>query len=129
MGRHDFCVQIGSFGFKYGVPIDADLVFDVRFLPNPFYIDRLKKHSGKNEDVRDYVFAFEETGIFIEKLLDMLNFLMPLYKKEGKNRLMVAIGCTGGMHRSVAIADAVASKLSDYRVMIDHRDLERESNR
>lgn len=124
-------IQVSSFGFKYGIPIDADLVLDVRFLPNPFYIDRLKAHSGKDEDVRNYVFAFEETNIFVNKLLDMLLFLIPHYLKEGKNRLVVAIGCTGGMHRSVAIADAVASRItaSGYRVLVDHRDLERESHR
>ena len=118
--------HIISFGFKNGIPIDADLVFDVRFLPNPFYITELKSHSGLDADVYDYVFSFEQTKEFSEKLADMIKFLHPHYIKEGKSQLVIAIGCTGGKHRSVSIArrlydDLTASGIKN--IFIGHRDL------
>ena len=117
-------VEVMSFGFKHGLPIDVDLVFDVRFLPNPYYIDDLRENTGLDKDVSDYVFSFHQTGTFLDKLTDMLDFLMSHYIEEGKNQLIIAIGCTGGKHRSVAIAEAVAKFLSDknYRVIKNHRD-------
>lgn len=124
-------ISIVSFGFKRGIPLDADLVFDVRFLPNPFYIDKLKKLSGMEKPVKDYIFSFPETQQFLDKLEDMLEFLIPYYKKEGKNQLVIGIGCTGGMHRSVTIADAlyITLKNKGYNVVIDHRDIEYEKAR
>ena len=118
-------VTILSFGFKYGIPVDADLVFDVRFLPNPFYIEELKTKTGNDEAVRDYVMAFSEAGEFVKRLKDLLRFLIPGYIKEGKSSLVVAIGCTGGQHRSVTIANAVYEALKDggnYGIKIAHRD-------
>lgn len=118
-------VSVVTFGFKRGIPIDADMVFDVRFLPNPFYIQELKHHSGIDEDVANYIFSFEQTGVFLLKLVDMIDYLLPHYQKEDKNQLVVAIGCTGGMHRSVAIAEALFRELSSrgMRVSLAHRDL------
>lgn len=120
-----FHISIISFGFKHGILLDADLVFDVRFLPNPFYITDLKHHTGQNKDVKNYVFGFSETEEFMEKLIDMLNFLIPYYIKEGKLQLVIGIGCTGGMHRSVAISENLYDKMqdNDYRVSIEHRDI------
>ena len=117
-------ISIMSFGFKNGIPADADLVFDVRFLPNPFYVESLKKLTGNDKPVRDYVMSFPEAGQFMEKLEDMISFLMPGYVKEGKNQLVIAIGCTGGQHRSVTIANALAEKLrgGDYGINLYHRD-------
>lgn len=117
-------ISIMSFGFKNGIPADADLVFDVRFLPNPFYVERLKKLTGNDKPVRDYVMSFPEAGQFMEKLEDMISFLIPGYVKEGKNQLVIAIGCTGGQHRSVTIANALAEKLrgGDYGINLYHRD-------
>lgn len=124
-------VNVLSFGFKYGIPVDADLVFDVRFLPNPYYITELKPYSGNDSPVRDYVLSKEETKQFIEKLNDMLQFLLPNYKKEGKRQLIIAIGCTGGRHRSVAIANRTCELLekSGYTVTIDHRDINEDVSR
>ncbi|MGG7162839.1 RNase adapter RapZ [Clostridium ihumii] len=124
-------VNVLSFGFKYGIPVDADLVFDVRFLPNPYYITELKPYSGNDSPVRDYVLSKEETKQFIEKLNDMLQFLLPNYKKEGKRQLIIAIGCTGGRHRSVAIANKTCELLekSGYTVTIDHRDINEDVSR
>ena len=119
-------VSIVSFGFKYGIPADADLVFDVRFLPNPFYIDELKSKTGLDKEVRDYVCQFKETGEFLDKLEDMLNFLMPNYVKEGKYNLVVAIGCTGGKHRSVTLASSIYERLktrTDIGFKLTHRDV------
>ena len=118
-------ISIISFGFKHGILLDADLVFDVRFLPNPFYVDELKIHTGQKPEVRDYVFKFPETKKFMDKLVDMLEFLIPNYIKEGKLQLVVGIGCTGGMHRSVAIADTLYEILQEkgYRVSVEHRDI------
>ena len=104
-------VNVVSFGFKYGMPLDADLVFDVRFLPNPYYIEDMRHHSGLDEDVRSYVFGFEQTQVFMDKLTDMIEYLLPQYIEEGKYSLTIAIGCTGGRHRSVAIASALAGHL------------------
>ena len=121
-------VEIVSFGFKRGLPRQADLVYDVRFLPNPFYIDSLCRHSGLDADVRDFVLGHPVTQVFLEKLKDMVSFLLPHYHEEGKHRLVIAIGCTGGAHRSVAIAEALGRYLAEQGVetTIGHRDLELE---
>ncbi|MCU6396763.1 RNase adaptor protein RapZ, partial [Enterobacter quasiroggenkampii] len=105
-------INVLSFGFKYGIPVDSDLVFDVRFLPNPYYIPELKPYSGNDRPVRDYVLSKVETEQFVDKLIDMLEFLLPNYKKEGKRQLIISIGCTGGRHRSVAIANKIHEILS-----------------
>lgn len=121
-----FSVHMVSFGFKYGLPIDADLVFDVRFLPNPHYVATLQPLTGLNQDVASYVFKWNDTQRFQEKVLDLLSFMLPLYKKEGKSQLVVAIGCTGGQHRSVALAEYFAKKLSStYITHISHRDIDK----
>ncbi|MCC5896228.1 MAG: RNase adapter RapZ [Alkalibacterium sp.] len=119
-----FRVEIVSFGFKYGVPIDADIVMDVRFLPNPHYIPELKPKTGLDKDVYDYVMQQTETELFYKKFTDLLEFTLPGYKKEGKSNLTVAIGCTGGKHRSVALVERVASKIKadGYPVNVSHRD-------
>ena len=104
-------VSVMSFGFKKGIPNDADLVFDVRFLPNPFYIEELKKLTGNDKPVSDYVLSFPQTGEFRKKLTDMIRFLIPYYVEEGKNQLVIAIGCTGGQHRSVTIANCLYEDL------------------
>lgn len=116
-----------SFGFKEGIPMDADLVFDVRFLPNPFYIEALRSMTGNDEPVQAYVMAFDETKKFMDKLLDMLTFLIPQYVKEGKNQLTVAIGCTGGKHRSVTLTNKIAETLKSlgFRVVVVHRDVDK----
>lgn len=106
-------VNVMSFGFKHGIPMDADLVFDVRFLPNPYYIESMRSHSGLDKDVSDYVFSFPQTGEFMKKLTDMIEFLLPQYVEEGKYSLTIGIGCTGGRHRSVAIAEALGKSLRD----------------
>ncbi|HLR03623.1 MAG TPA: RNase adapter RapZ [Virgibacillus sp.] len=121
-----FSVNMLSFGFKYGVPIDADLVFDVRFLPNPHYVEYMQPLTGLNPDVASYVFKWSETQKFNDKVLDLLTFMLPQYKKEGKSQLVVAIGCTGGQHRSVAIAEHFKKKLSDqYITHVSHRDIDK----
>lgn len=127
----ELMITVLSFGFKYGIPVDSDLVFDVRFLPNPYYIPELKQYSGNEKPVRDYVLEFEGTKVFIEKLQDMLQYLIPNYKKEGKRQLIVSIGCTGGRHRSVAIANRIYEILehNGYSVNIDHRDINEDVNR
>ncbi len=122
-------VTVMSFGFKYGIPQDADLVFDVRFLPNPYYLDELKYKTGNDREVSDYVLSFPEAGIFLEKLCDMVDFLLPNYILEGKNNLIIAIGCTGGKHRSVTLANAFYSKLEEkkeYGLRKEHRDIDRD---
>ena len=119
-------VSILSFGFKNGIPQDADLVFDVRFLPNPFYIDELKTKTGLDPEVRDYVMGFPEAGEFLDKCEDLLKFLIPNYVKEGKYKLIVAIGCTGGKHRSVTLARGLYERLKDkgqYGINLSHRDV------
>jgi len=122
---HNLSVTVMSFGYKYGIPQDSDLVFDVRFLPNPYYIEELKFHTGNDVKVQEYVMGFETSVIFVEKLADMLNFLMPLYVKEGKSNLVISIGCTGGKHRSVTISNKITEylKQKNYRVLINHRDV------
>ncbi|NSW91685.1 MAG: RNase adapter RapZ [Firmicutes bacterium] len=124
-------ISIISFGFKYGIPIDCDLVFDVRFISNPYYIPSMRKLTGKNEAVKDYVLNNELTVVFFEKLIDLLDFLIPNYIKEGKSQLVIGIGCTGGRHRSVAIGELLYQTLSDkqYSVIIDHRDIERDKGK
>jgi UPF0042 nucleotide-binding protein len=124
-------ITVLSFGFKYGIPVDSDLVFDVRFLPNPFYIPELKPFSGNDKEVYNYVFNFEETKIFINKLEDMIEFLIPNYLKEGKRQLIISIGCTGGRHRSVAIANEIYKRLKNkgHNITIDHRDINEDINR
>ena len=120
-------VTVMSFGFKYGIPADADLVFDVRFLPNPFYIDELKYKTGNDKEVQDYVMNNEESAIFIDKLTDMIQFLIPNYVKEGKYRLVIAIGCTGGKHRSVTLANELYKRMKDagnYGIKLYHRDVD-----
>lgn len=123
----NFYLTILSFGFKYGIPTDSDLVFDVRFLPNPYYIPELRAHSGNDKEVYDYVMASKEAQIFLNKLEDMLNFLIPNYILEGKNQLVVSIGCTGGKHRSVTLANAITRQLSNgnYGIKVEHRDIEK----
>ncbi len=118
-------ITVLSFGFKYGIPVDSDLVFDVRFIPNPFYIPELKAYSGNDAPVRDYVLKQSETVTFIDKLIDMLKYLIPNYRKEGKRQLIISIGCTGGRHRSVAIANEIHRKLNEenYNAKIEHRDV------
>ena len=119
-------VTIMSFGFKHGIPSDADLVFDVRFLPNPFYIDELKKKTGNDKEVQDYVMSFKESEDFMVKLTDMIQFLIPNYVKEGKYSLVIAIGCTGGKHRSVTLANELYTRLKDkgnYGLKLYHRDV------
>ena len=124
-------ITVGSFGFKYGIPMDSDLVFDVRFLPNPFYIPELKELTGNDAPVNDYVMGFEESRVFLNKLLDLLEFLIPKYIKEGKNSLVISIGCTGGKHRSVTIANQLylALKQKGHSVRLRHDDMEKELKR
>ena len=121
-------ITVLSFGFKYGIPNDCDLVFDVRFLPNPYYVDGLKYKTGNDEEVQDFVMGYEISHIFLGKLVDMLNFLIPNYILEGKNQLVIGIGCTGGKHRSVTLANKLFEALSDrseYGVWLEHRDVSR----
>ncbi len=123
---NNMVITIMSFGFKFGIPDEADLVFDVRFLPNPYYVESLKKLSGNDATVADYVMGFDASKEFIEKLSDMVKFLIPHYSDEGKNRLLIAIGCTGGRHRSVTFANALYRRLSpefENSIRIEHRDL------
>lgn len=120
-------VCVTSFGFKYGLPMEADLVFDVRFLPNPFYVEGLRSHTGLDDGVRDYVFQFPQSHEFLDKLKDMVDFLLPHFVEEGKSMVVVAIGCTGGKHRSVAMTHALAQHIQGlgYRVSENHRDMTR----
>lgn len=125
-------ITVLSFGFKYGIPMDADLVFDVRFLPNPYYIDELKHQTGENPAVREYVMRGGTADLFLIKLYDMLEFLIPNYVLEGKNQLVIAVGCTGGKHRSVTIARALYARLKahdEFGIQIEHRDIERDNKR
>ena len=120
-------IHITSFGFKHGIPLDTDLLFDCRFLPNPYYIPSLKPLSGLDKDVCDYLHTFDNFDIFTQKILDLLTFLRPLYLKEGKLQVNVAFGCTGGRHRSVALAEAAAQALSKagYKTSVEHRDIDK----
>lgn len=123
----ELTISLVSFGYKYGIPLDADLVLDVRFLPNPYYIPELKDLSGKDEKVKDYVFANPATAGFLSRFYDLLDYLIPYYQKEGKSYLVVAIGCTGGKHRSVALVEEIKEKVGQiYTVHVKHRDLKRE---
>ncbi|MBD5551189.1 MAG: RNase adapter RapZ [Lachnospiraceae bacterium] len=125
-------INIVSFGFKYGIPADADLVFDVRFLPNPFYIEELKQHTGNEKEVQDYVMGYPESHEFLDKLTDMLHFLIPNYIKEGKYQLVIGIGCTGGKHRSVTLANMLYERLKNkgsYGLKLSHRDVDVQSVR
>ena len=120
-------ITVLSFGFKYGIPTDSDLVFDVRFLPNPYYYEELRKLSGNDKPVQDFVMGFEVSHRFLDKLIDMIQFLIPNYVLEGKNQLVISIGCTGGKHRSVAITEALSEHLrrKEYGVVTMHRDYQR----
>ena len=126
---NNFYITILSFGFKYGVPIDSDLVFDVRFLPNPFYEAELKEKTGKDEAVNNYVMSCDVAGQFLDKLEDMITFLVPYYISEGKNQLVISIGCTGGRHRSVTLVEELEKKMrrsSEYGLKTEHRDIEKD---
>lgn len=125
-------ITILSFGFKYGMPADSDLVFDVRFLPNPYYVEGLRAKTGNDKEIQDYVLQFKEAHIFLEKLEDMLDFLIPNYIAEGKNQLVISIGCTGGKHRSVTLANELykcLSKRTEYGIKIEHRDIGKDALR
>ena len=121
----DISVSISSFGFKYGILLDADLVFDVRFIPNPYYIPELKEHSGEEDLIKDYVFKWPQTEEFIKRVSDLIEYLIPYYSTERKTHLVIGIGCTGGFHRSVAISNRIGKKLetNGHRVVVSHRDL------
>ncbi|WP_347548828.1 RNase adapter RapZ [Pseudalkalibacillus hwajinpoensis] len=124
--KENFGVNVMSFGFKYGIPIDADLVFDIRFLPNPHYVEHLRPKTGVDEEVANYVFKWKETQTFLDKLIDMLAYMLPQYKREGKSQLVIGIGCTGGKHRSVAFAEYIGHHFEpEYRTNITHRDVEK----
>ena len=130
-----FCnlyITVMSFGFKYGIPQDADLVFDVRFLPNPYYIDTLREKTGNEAEVQDYVMQNDKGRIFLDKLKDMMEFLIPNYIREGKNQLVIAIGCTGGKHRSVTLTNAIYQRLKKnqkYGLRVEHRDIDKDAKR
>lgn len=126
---NNFMITVLSFGFKYGIPSDADLVFDVRFLANPYYVAELKYKTGNDKEVQDFVMQTEAAGQFLNKLEDMLKFLIPHYINEGKNQLVVAIGCTGGKHRSVTLANFITERLSglEYGIKVDHRDIRKDA--
>ena len=121
-------INVTSFGYRYGLPVEADLVFDVRFLPNPYFVESLKKFNGNNTDVRNYVMQNKESKKFLDKILDLMNLLIPLYEKEGKVRLNIAMGCTGGKHRSVVMANKISSFFSSlkYVVNLSHRDINKD---
>lgn len=129
LDQNKMSLNVISFGFKYGIPIDADLIFDVRFLPNPHYIESLRPNTGQNPEVYEYVMKWGETQEFLAKLLDMLHFLIPQYRKEGKSQVVIGIGCTGGKHRSVAIAEYIGRVMGSSEtelVRVSHRDAERD---
>ena len=122
-------ITIVSFGFKYGIPTDCDLVFDVRFLPNPFYVEGLRSKTGNDREIREYVMQFPEAGQFLHKLEDLVKFLIPNYIVEGKTQLVIGVGCTGGKHRSVTLANALYERLADregYGIKIEHRDIQKD---
>lgn len=125
-------LTILSFGFKYGIPSDADLVFDVRFLPNPYYLEELRPKTGNDPEIQQFVMKSPEAGEFLDKLEDMVRFLIPNYIKEGKNRLVIAIGCTGGKHRSVTLTNALYERLKKnqkYGLRAEHRDIDKDAKR
>ena len=120
-------ITVMSFGFKYGIPLDADLVFDVRFLPNPFYVEELREHTGLESCVSDFVMGYEQSKQFRDKVFDMIDYLIPYYNEEGKSQLVIAVGCTGGHHRSVTLAEVIYNHLKDKNnVNISHRDIKRD---
>jgi UPF0042 nucleotide-binding protein len=123
--KSSFGVYLVSFGFKYGIPTDADMLFDVRFLDNPFYIEELRYKSGNEKEVGDYIMRSSVAGDFLQKLYDMLDFLLPQFIREGRQQLVIAIGCTGGMHRSVFVVNRAAEYLQEreYKVVKEHRDI------
>lgn len=126
LGNNEFMhIDVQSFGFKFGAMSEGDLVFDVRCLPNPFYVPELKNKTGLDKDVYDYVLSFDEARVLLGKLTDLIDYLIPLYEKEGKSQLVIAFGCTGGKHRSVTFAEAVAEHLrkQGHRIRITHRDI------
>ena len=125
--QHAMVVNIQSFGFKYGLPMDADLVFDVRFLPNPYYMAELRPKSGLMPEVRDFIFSYQQTQDYMQKLEDLLAFSLPLYFEEGKTALVIAVGCTGGRHRSVAVAKEIGEYVAKrgYPTVVNHRDISR----
>lgn len=125
-------ITILSFGFKYGIPADSDLVFDVRFLPNPYYVEGLRLKSGNDKEVQDYVLQFEEAHVFLKQLTEMVNFLVPNYVAEGKNQLVISIGCTGGKHRSVTLANELRKRMEkkrEYGLQVEHRDIDKDTAR
>lgn len=125
-------ITVLSFGFKYGIPTDSDLVFDVRFLPNPYYVEGLRAKTGNDKEIQDYVLQFKEAHEFLDKLEDMINFLIPNYIAEGKNQLVISIGCTGGKHRSVTLANELYKRMADkkeYGLKIEHRDIGKDALR
>lgn len=125
-GEVGFTLNFLSFGFKHGMPIDADVVFDVRFLPNPYYIQELKEKTGLNKEVYDYVLKWNDTQLLIDKLADLFKFLIPQYKNEGKAQVVIAFGCTGGQHRSVTLAEYFSERFQEeYHTLITHRDVEK----
>jgi UPF0042 nucleotide-binding protein len=128
---NNFFITILSFGFKYGIPMDSDLVFDVRFLPNPYYIPKLKNLTGNESQVKEYVMESKMAKSFLDKLEDMITFLIPNYIDEGKNQLVISIGCTGGKHRSVTLANELMKRLQhlEYGLKVEHRDIEKDSRR
>jgi len=125
-GSEGILITVTTFGYKKGIPIDADMVFDMRFLPNPFYIEELREHTGKEEVVRDYVLSFPRTKVFIDKVSDLVNYIAPYYLEQDKKQLVIAIGCSGRKHRSVAVAEELYEifKSQGHRVILEHRDLE-----
>ena len=125
-------VTILSFGFKYGIPSDSDIVMDVRFLPNPYYVEGLRAKTGNDKEIQDYVMQFPEAREFLNKFEDMIHFLIPNYISEGKNQLVISIGCTGGKHRSVTLANEIYKRLEgkkEYGLKIEHRDIEKDALR
>ena len=124
-GTDTIYLSLMSFGFKHGYPLDADIVLDARFLPNPYFVDSLRQLNGNDEKIIEYVLTNDESKIFVEKITDLLSFLMPRYKKEGKSYLNMAIGCTGGKHRSVVITNEIANNYKDYDVALKHRDIKK----
>ena len=125
-------ITVLSFGFKYGIPVDSDLVFDVRFLPNPYYVEGLRSKTGNDAEIQEYVLQFKEAHAFLDKLTDMIEFLIPNYIAEGKNQLVISIGCTGGKHRSVTLANELHKRLSgktEYGLKIEHRDIGKDALR
>lgn len=125
--KGEMSVSVTSFGYKYGLPMEADLVFDVRFMPNPYYMEDLRHKTGMDREVYDYVFSFRQTADYMRRLEELLSFSLPLYAEEGKTVLVIAVGCTGGHHRSVSVSRALAAYIRQlgYQVSENHRDLGR----